>query len=332
MGHVYDTTKTQSSSIVARLDRAKIANLVLASVLVNANDPRADAVLWCNETVNVIECADCGTAHSIGSMHCDHRLCPICQVRRSRRVAAESLAVMDHLEGTGRLRGVKMFLLTLTQTNVPDGELAKTIDKMLDALTRIRHVRDFRNYVVGSARNIEVTRNYNQRTWHPHVHVILMLRGDAPDYMWRDDGQHEFHRACYWRRLWFELMGLQQMPICHIEPINDGPGAVREISKYVAKSQSLLMRLGWDEIDKCIIELDRALHGRNLIAYTGAWRTGRRELKRRAEINDELMDTNLKLDAAGGYHCKCGGALHHYVMYWAGTEYSPDPAARLIAK
>lgn len=294
---------------------AKRANILLADVLRRNGEGAWVNVRQCATTALVRWCPECGTTHIAGAMCCHHRLCPICQVRRSRRLAADALAAINLLRLSDRLNGVSLYLLTLTQVNVPDGGLADELDRLLDALTRLRHTRDWRRDIAGSARNVEITRNLDPdspsyKTWHPHVHIVLMIR----------DGSAMVNES-YWRSLWTRTLNLSYDPICNIEPIVDD-GAVYEVSKYVSKSVELLTRLPESERVSVIGELNAAIKGRNLVAYTGLWRTARREL---SILDDEFADLELDPDD----DCKCGGAIMHAMMVWRGNEYVLDPAAHL---
>ena len=228
--------------------RLKRANVKLAHAMRRAGDKRWCTVLQCAREATVRYCPACGRAHAQGTNCCRHRLCPICQVRRSRKLAHQAIAAAQWLAAEGRLDGVRMGLVTLTQRNVPADLLPGMIDSMLAALTRMRHQRAVRRYMIGSARNIEITYNQQAGTYHPHVHLIVMLAPGAPD---------EMLTSAYWRDLWGDLMQLDYAPICDARELHDRDKAVCEVSKYLRDcltiycrrlSQRLTLRLqdgGW---------------------------------------------------------------------------------------
>lgn len=297
-------TTNVSNPQVWRFSNAKKANLILASVLEELGDRRFESVRNCAMEADYRWCTNCDKSHVSGTWCCHHRLCPLCQVRRSRKLAANALEAFELMRSSGDLDHSSIHLLTLTQKNVELGQLVAKVDDLLDALKRLRNVRDARNYIVGAARNIEVTYNFQRHTWHPHVHFIMIIR----------DGKPEMTTGGYWRVLWRDLMRLDYDPIVDIRPIIDD-GAIFEVSKYVAKSIELLHQLPDSDLVPVVGELNTALKDRALVAYMGSWRLARRELKMK---NDDFVDfeEESKTDK-----CKCGGQIFHAVMVWNGNEY-----------
>jgi len=226
-------------------------------------------------------------------------------------MAREAISAFELMRDSGQLEGCSLYLLTLTQKNVDRGQLAITIDEMLDALKRLRHIRDVRRSLVGSARNIEVTYNYRMHTWHPHVHLILILK----------DGNKAMTKKKYWQALWASLMGLSYKPETDFQKIRD-EGAIFEVSKYVAKSTEMLMSINEDEKVDVIDELNKALADRNLTIYTGIWRKARRALK--------MVDHDDGSDVLWPDKCGCGGEFINALMVWNGNEYVvAEPDERL---
>ena len=261
-------------------------------------------MLQCAREVSVRYCPSCGRAHAQGTNCCRHRLCPICQVRRSRKLAHQAIDAAQWLAAEGRLDGVRLGLITLTQRNVPGDMLPGMIDSMLNALTRMRHQRAVRRYLVGSARNIEITYNQQAGTYHPHVHLIVMLAPGAPDDMLT---------SAYWRSLWGDLMALGYDPICDARELRDRDKAVCEVSKYVCKALEILEGLSDDLLPQVVAALNAALTGRRLVAYTGIWAEARRVLKQQDD-EDSGADDDKDI-------CGCGAALADAVMIWDGNEY-----------
>jgi len=286
--------------------RRKMLNVRLADALHELGHARERSVRMCSNITTVYSCPQCGHTHTSGALYCQHRLCPICQPRRARKLALEATTVVGYLRASGALTGVGMHLLTLTQRNVEDGKLDTEIDRMLKSLGQLLDKRAWRRDIVGAARNIEITRNYAQSTWHPHIHMIVMIREGSP-----------LTGADYWRTNWQSTMELDYTPIIDVRPVEDD-GAIYEVSKYVAKSISLLERLTRGERARVLGELIGATHNRNLVAYTGIWRKARKACKIPAETDDAQQQDDSTDDCG-----VCGTALEHTVMQWAGTQYMP---------
>lgn len=297
-----------SAAQVAIHRQNKAANLILADVLDQLRDRSAANVRLCAQNATTRWCPICETTHITGAWCCHHRLCPICQVRRSRHVASDALEAYDLMRDAGDLDNASTHLLTLTQRNVPLGQLSGEIDKLLEALKSLRYTNHARKYLAGSARNIEVTYNYDAKTWHPHIHIVIILR----------DGHPQMDRSDYWRGLWRTLMGLDYDPVVDVRPIVDD-GAIYEVSKYVAKSMELLTRLPEDERVTVISELNVALKKRMLIVYTGVWRLARRVLNQRDNV-DFVDYEQISNDDNGTCHL-CGGSMYHAMMVWDGNDY-----------
>ena len=112
-------TDYNMGSLSCQWMRLKRANVRLAHALRRLGDRRWGVVLQCASQVRVRYCPSCGRAHAQGANCCRHRLCPVCQVRRSRKLAHQAIAAAQWLTSEGRLDGVRMGLVTLTQRNVP---------------------------------------------------------------------------------------------------------------------------------------------------------------------------------------------------------------------
>lgn len=285
---------------------AKLNNIKLAASLRRIGYERWYDVQRCAEVMQVKYCPVCGQMHADVPMVCRHRLCPVCALRRSRKVGAQALEAFAHMRDAGQLDGARLLLLTLTQRNVCRDELGGEIDKLLAALTSMRKVRSVSRALIGSARNIEITYNAEADTFHPHVHMIVILSAEADDDMMYSQ---------YWRDLWRRLMKLDYDPICDIRPITDDQGAVCEVSKYCIKPGSIFgLELSDAVFDNVIQAITAALAGRHLIAYTGIWK------KMRAQLKQKEPDDDLEHDETSDV-CGCGAGLMDALLRWNGLEY-----------
>ena len=291
---------------VRQYAREKRNNVILSESLRRIGDRRWATVANCSQALGIKYCAQCGVKHVEVSWCCRHRLCGVCAIRRSRKTGRQALDAFGYMQEQGQLEGARLALLTLTQRNVAAADLGSEMDKLLSAMQSIRQIRDVRRHLLGSARNIEVTYNTARRTFHPHVHLILILSPDAPE---------EMTNFLYWRDLWRKLMNLSYDPICDIRPITDTEGAVCEVSKYCIKPSSIFgLQLDSAHLDQVVTTLNSVLAGRRLVSYTGIWRKARQILNQRDPDEDLEHDDSRDI-------CGCGAALMDAVLRWDGLQY-----------
>lgn len=295
----YDTTvraKAQAQRLSAIYYRAG------AELHMSSYTRRGQRVAMCGDVVGVQH------GRVVVQWGCDEKLCPLCAIRMSRRIAANARAVLERARIEADLRP---YMLTLTQRNCSGQELPARVDDMLRAWRSILHdMKNAKRYVAGYARTIEITVSRDGGSYHPHVHAILLMRPDAP---------LEMLRARYWARLWQRYMDTQQyqadiLPICDIRPIRPNArrgltstaAAAAEVAKYTAKSSTILSRTHAYEH---VMAIDSAISGRRLRSYAGVWRTIRAQM--RLEDAMDAPDPDARYVAEAPLE----------VWQWAGAEY-----------
>lgn len=266
---------------------------------------RAQRVYMCHDTVGVQD------GRIVTCWHCEDRLCPMCAVKMSRRIAANARTVIERARAEADLRP---YLLTLTQRNCTGQELKERVSDMLKAWDAIIHgLRGNRKHVVGYARTVEITVGRDSM-YHPHVHAILLMSPETPKDMLR---------ARYWAALWQKYMQTQRyqgqiVPVCDIRPIRPNKrrhlssmaAAAAEVAKYTAKSGQILSHAGAYEH---ILAIDQAISGRRLRSYGGVWRTIRAQMRLEDAISAGDPDARYMADVPlevwqwsgledGGYH------------------------------
>lgn len=263
---------------------------------------RGQRVAMCGDVVGVQQ------GRVVVQWGCNERLCPLCAIRLSRRIAANARMVMDRARSEADLRP---YLLTLTQKNCDSAALAGRIDDMLAAWRSILHdMKSAKRYIAGYARTVEITISRDGRSYHPHVHAILLIAPDAP---------RELLRARYWATLWQRYMDTQRyqadmLPVCDIRPIRankrkgltDTSAAAAEVAKYTAKSTTILSRAHAYEH---ILAIDAAISGRRLRSYGGVWRTIRAQMRLEDAMSAPDPDARYVAEAP------------LEVWQWAGAEY-----------
>lgn len=182
--------------------------------------------------------ADGGYTRELASAQlCRVRTCPVCQWRRSLRLAAEVGTVLQAMCAPGQ--GRVALLLTLTVRNCDVANLRESIQHQLKAWSKLTRRAIFAP-VYAWARSVEVTRGRQWVMWdtHPHIHALLIVPTDQADQLLNSQR---------WRREWRDLIGCDYEPQCDIRPISDtttGAGP-REVLKYAVKPSAEAAASGW---------------------------------------------------------------------------------------
>ena len=104
---------------------------------------------------------------------CNRRaLCPVCAHRwgAQRAAAARAALAAPLAEGRG------LALMTLTQRDRDGEPLQAAAGRLRAALRGLRKSREWRHVVEGALVGHEVTSRAAGRRWHPHAHVIVVVR------------------------------------------------------------------------------------------------------------------------------------------------------------
>lgn len=169
---------------------------------------------------------------------CSVRVCPHCSHRRSKMLASRT---QEFLSGMSGLRYV-----VLAEANTDD--LKAGIASLWEAWTRLRRSVCWKRKVKGCIVALEVTYNCEEKTWHPHLNVLM-------------DGEYfpfqELNLA------WREATG-ECGRTSYIRAANEA--TVFELIKYVTKISDLL------DDATALDEFLTASFGRRLIRTYGSFR------------------------------------------------------------
>lgn len=270
---------------------------------------RAARYHQCCEAVAFKEWADNSTGEMKrtygGGKPCRQRLCPTCQHLKSRVLVTQLGQVhAKHMEKNPDSVGL---LLTLTLKNCTPEALRQTIQDMHHSFGKLRRRVEFERSVRAFFRATEVTINdkAGDRTYHPHMHVLLMV---PRAYFDRKAGLYITHRQ--WVQIWQECLGVDYPPIVGISAVTleamskrNGrkgaeltvAGAIREVAKYCVKPD------GYQTVQNgrfftnpdVFSELFHGLRNHRLYAWGGDFDTIRKEL----ELQD-VESPEFDLDAA----------------------------------
>lgn len=223
---------------------------------------------------------------------CKARLCPMCNWRRSLKIAFQNKKIIETVNQREKVRWV---FLTLTIRNVEGNRLKDTMDQMTKAWNRFAGYARFKRSVKGYFRAMEVTRNWDKKsdwygTYHPHFHVLLAVPTNyfAKNYIRQDE----------WTSMWQKAMQIDYKPVVRIQSVKpkkdsvDFLGvedemrkaiaeqdAVFEVSKYPVKDTDVIRG---DKVTpenvQTVKDLDKALAYKRLISYGGLLKEVHKEL------------------------------------------------------
>ena len=265
--------------------KKELAMLLAESFLRLANKPENElirsifinkhlAVKHCSNYLTFAETTD-GNKKLVDARFCRVRLCPMCTWRRTKKVFAQVSKIVQEIN---KNKEREYIFLTLTCKNVQASDLKqqikdmlKAFKKMMDGNSRIKKIN------LGYFRGLEVTRNNDNGTYHPHIHAIICVNKSyfkSKDYI----SQKE------WVKIWQHYLSVDYTPIVHIEKFrNNNYKAVAEVSKYSVKETDLFLETE-EKTDNNVMTIYNALHRVRLIGMGGIFKEYHKKLN--------LEDTN----------------------------------------
>jgi len=320
--------KTASTYLSESFSRLKLPN-------------KSESVRWCGSSLKFNVCPSGHEKHLSWSNFCRVRMCPMCQWRRSLLVAHQ-IKLVAH-EAVKRKK-IRWLFLTLTVKNPTGEHLSGTIDHLMKAWDKLSRRKNFKQ-VIGWFRSLEVTRNYDDGTYHPHFHVLL---GVEPSYF-----KNGYIKQDEWANIWQDCLDVDYTPVVDIrivrnkktnsinalaqkgiEVTSDGflqeanlsASAVAELAKYSTKSDDFLvynkytiikarkktklvpdLNSGIDELrtDEVVGTLDRSLARRRLQAFGGLLKEVWNELQAEGKVSDADDDQADLIHVDDTSQCKC---------------------------
>lgn len=174
---------------------------------------------------------------------CDLRLCPMCNARKAKRASILLQRVLTSAQMAWH--GSQFIFLTLTIENVFGPELGDAITDLTRAWDRLTDCKPVRRAFLGWFRAIEITRNAEDGTYHPHIHAILMTKFG---YFRRENGLYITHDE--WVTRWQEALRVDYAPSVDIRATrakskgakhkSQEQAAAEEAAKYATKDAEFI--------------------------------------------------------------------------------------------
>lgn len=166
----------------------------------------------------------------------------------------------------------RFLFLTLTVRNVSGNDLNETLSRLTQAFNRLFKYKKVQKNMFGYLRSIEVTHNEKERTYHPHIHVLMMIR---PSYF---QGKNDYISQKEWGDMWSRSLKVNYFPIVDIRVVKQSyqgiEKAIIETAKYPVKPMNL------DVTDKQVVDdLYQGLYRKRQLGFGGLFKTIKKQLE-----------------------------------------------------
>lgn len=237
---------------------------------------------------NIYDIADkirlCGTVFTVDSEDsitsanfCRQRICPMCQRRKSLKTYSDISRLVEHLNNRSWLH------IVLTIRNCEQKLLSDTITRLFKRSSKLFASPEFKKAFHGELRCLEVTYNYDNDTFHPHLHILA-----TADKSYKNNRRKYISRKKL-QELWKSYAELDYTPQVHIDT-NIDDNVVAEIAKYSVKPLQLDLPL--QDRASVIEQLYETLYGRRLLQSYGEIRKALHDLKINLEADDNTNTNN----------------------------------------
>lgn len=238
----------------------KLRNQLLQTLIgKHVSDKTFERIKECNTFLFMVADKTMEKTKLYRSNNCEHRFCPMCAWKKSRKNALKIGILMQYLREE---ENKEFVFLTLTAPNVKSDELDDEIKHYNKSFQRLMQRKEVKSAVKGYVRKLEVTYNKERDDYHPHFHVILAVNKsyftDTKAYIARNR----------WLELWQQSTKnnlITQVDVRKVK-VTDNKKEVSEIAKYSAKDSDYL------EDEKVFDTFYKSLSGKRLIVYSGLFK------------------------------------------------------------
>ncbi|MFR0608802.1 protein rep [Limosilactobacillus balticus] len=291
----------------------KLDNLTYAEYLEVLKFKKANRVKDCGNVLKFAKTNDGMKLYQ--TWFCHSRLCPLCSWRRSLKNSYELQKILD--EANKKFPNAVYLFLTLTEENSKIGELKENLKTMNSSIRRLMQYKKVSKHLIGYVRSSEITVNRKNYTFHPHVHILLMVKSsyfNSKSYLTSVD----------WSKLWRRARKLDYDPVISIKKIRArsrrGQSALvssaKEVSKYQVKDTDYITN---DESSDLIVldELEKSLQGTRQLSFGGLLKEIRHDLLFDQKEDDliKVSDDNDSDDIIETVMYKWDSSISNYVSW-----------------
>ena len=262
----------------------KILSLKLADIFKELQYKKTfvERVISCGDTLQFIQNQD-GTLKLYQAYFCKNKLCPMCNWRRSMKYSYQTSRIVD--EAIKQSPKGRFLFLTLTVKNVEGQALNSTISQLTKSFDRLFKRAKVQRNLLGYLRSVEVTHNENDKTYHPHIHVLMMVR---PSYF---QSKKDYITQKEWSDMWSQSLKVDYVPMIDIRTVKETGkglrGAVLETAKYRTKP------IKFDVENKQVVDdLYNGLYRKRQLGYGGLFKTIKKQLQLDDVESGDLVHTS----------------------------------------
>nr|WP_011110652.1 protein rep [Streptococcus thermophilus]AAP04494.1 Rep [Streptococcus thermophilus] len=262
----------------------KILSLKLADIFKELQYKKTfvERVISCGDTLQFIQNQD-GNLKLYQAYFCKNKLCPRCNWRRSMKYSYQTSRIVD--EAIKQSPKGRFLFLTLTVKNVEGQALNSTISQLTKSFDRLFKRAKVQRNLLGYLRSVEVTHNENDKTYHPHIHVLMMVR---PSYF---QSKKDYITQKEWSDMWSQSLKVDYVPMIDIRTVKETGkglrGAVLETAKYPTKP------IKFDVENKQVVDdLYNGLYRKRQLGYGGLLKTIIKQLQLDDVESGDLVHTS----------------------------------------
>ena len=305
MDYTRNIGKNQEKVLIEeKLTNLKKSSVKMSKLLFDIDKKKALRMVECAKILLFKNFEQIGYRKLFKAFMCKILLCPFCMTRKSILIGNNLYKVLQFGADEKKLEYIH---LTLALKNCKINELQDTVELMLKSFKKLIKRDIFQERrggtIKGWFRNLEITFNHEEKTFHPHFHVVLAVE---KSYFFKEtnpDGYLTQERAL---QMWKECLAVDYLPTVDLRKVyylddngnkiikfDDGEGlkkAVEEASKYITKAMELLS-IDDEKLQKKVIKsMLQALSYRRLFAYGGVLKNIRADLKLEDEEKSNLIN------------------------------------------
>lgn len=277
-----DRTQNQGKILVDKNSRGKernwrgrkVLSLKLADIFEDLGYKKSlvERVQTCGDVLRFIRRED-GSLKLYQAYFCKNKLCPMCNWRRSMKYSYQTSRIVD--EAIKQEPKARFLFLTLTVKNVGGKDLNKTLTSLTKSFDRLFKRAKVQRNLLGYLRSVEVTHNKDDNSYHPHIHVLMMVKSS---YF---KGKESYITQKEWGDMWSNSLKVDYTPMIDIRTVKETGkglrGAVLETAKYPTKPIKLDV-----ENKQVVDDLYNGLYRKRQLGYGGIFK----EIKKRLALDD----------------------------------------------